>query len=105
MYMIQTCLYSFTTTLHFPSGQISLATPTSLSSAQAPLLQSSLLPVISLYVHTDLYYHPRLGGLSVEKNLQGRPAPGAQNLNRCAHFAIGLGSFKNSTNHCKYPLT
>ena len=32
MYMIQTRLYSFTTTHHFPSGQISLAKPASLSS-------------------------------------------------------------------------
>ncbi len=48
MYMAQTCLYSFTTTLHFPSGLISLEKPASLSSAQAPLLQSSLLSVISL---------------------------------------------------------
>ncbi len=52
MYMVHTRLYSFTTTLHFPSGQISLATQASLSlsSAQALLLQSSLslLPVISL---------------------------------------------------------
>ena len=52
MYMVtvQTRLYSFTTILHwhFPSGQISLVTQASLSSAQAPLLQpeSSLLPVI-----------------------------------------------------------
>ncbi len=48
MYIVQTRLYSFTTTLHFPSGSISLATPASLSYAQAPHLQSSLLPVISL---------------------------------------------------------
>ncbi len=46
MYMIQTRLHSFTTTHHFPSGQISLAKPVSLSSAQALLLQSSFLPVI-----------------------------------------------------------
>ncbi len=48
MYMVQTRLYSFTTTLHFPSGQISLATQASLRSVQAPLLQpeSILLPVI-----------------------------------------------------------
>ena len=48
--MVQTRLYSFTTTLHFPSGPISLAsaTPASLSSAQASLLQSSFLLVISL---------------------------------------------------------
>jgi hypothetical protein len=48
MDIVKTHLYSFTNTLHFPSGQISLATLASLSSAQAPLLQSSLLPVISL---------------------------------------------------------
>ena len=50
MYILQTRLYSdsFTTTLHFPSGPISTSTHASLSSAQAPLLQSSLLPVISL---------------------------------------------------------
>ena len=50
MYIVQTRLYSFTTTLHFPSCQISLETPASLISAQAPLLQSSLpsLPAISL---------------------------------------------------------
>ncbi len=41
----QTRLYSFTTTLHFPSGPISLATPARLSSVQAQILQSSLLPV------------------------------------------------------------
>ncbi len=35
--------------LHFPSGPISLATPASLSSAQEPLLLSSLLPVTSLF--------------------------------------------------------
>ena len=54
MDIVQTRLYSFTTTLHFPSGPISFATPASLqvSSAQAPLLQSSLLLVISLHVHT-----------------------------------------------------
>ncbi len=49
MYIVHTRLYSFTTTLHFPSGQISLATLASLSSVQAPLLHSSLLPVISLF--------------------------------------------------------
>ena len=48
MYVTQTRLYSFTTTLHFPSGPISLATPASLSSEQAPLLQSCLPPVICL---------------------------------------------------------
>ncbi len=48
MYIVQTRLYSFTTTLHFPSGPISLATPASLSSAQAPFLQSCLLPVFRL---------------------------------------------------------
>ncbi len=51
MYIVQTrllTLFSFTSTLHFPSGPISLATPASLSSAQAPLLQP---PVISLHVH------------------------------------------------------
>ncbi len=48
MYTMQAHLYSFTTPLHFSSGPISLATPASLSSAQAPLLQSSLLPVICL---------------------------------------------------------
>ena len=46
---VQTRLYSFTTTLHFPSCLISLATPASLSSAQEPLLLSSLLPVISIF--------------------------------------------------------
>ena len=45
IYMVQTRLYSFTTTLHFPSGLISLAMQAS-SSAQAQLVQSSLLPVI-----------------------------------------------------------
>ncbi len=52
MYIVQTRLFSFTSTLHFPSGQIclSLATPASasLSSAQAPLLQSCIPPVICL---------------------------------------------------------
>ena len=80
MYILQTLwrLYSdsFTTTLHFPSGPISLATLASLSSArQAPLLQSRLLPVMyhvhtllihghTLYIHvhtlytgTTLYHH------------------------------------------------
>ena len=38
----------FTTTLHFQSGPISLATPASLSSALNPYLLSSILPVISL---------------------------------------------------------
>ncbi len=46
---VQTRLYSFTTTLHFPSGLISLATPASLSSLQEPLLLSSLFPVTSLF--------------------------------------------------------
>ncbi len=46
---VQTRLYSSTTTLHFSSGPISLATPASLSSAQEPLLLSSLLPVTSLF--------------------------------------------------------
>ncbi len=54
----------FTTTPHFPSGQISLATSASLSSAQEPLLLSSLrvLPVTSLfnwqYIHTWTLYIP-----------------------------------------------
>ncbi len=48
MCKVQTRMYSFTSTLHFPSGQISLATQASLSSAQAPFLQSCLLPVIRL---------------------------------------------------------
>ncbi len=49
MYIIQTRLrlYSSTTTLHFSSGPISLATQASLSSAQAPFLQSCLLPSLS----------------------------------------------------------
>ena len=47
--MVQTRLYSFTTTLHFPSGPISLATPASFSTAQEPLLLSSLLPGTSLF--------------------------------------------------------
>ena len=38
----------FTTTLHFPSGQISLATPASLSSAHGPLLEGNILPASSL---------------------------------------------------------
>ncbi len=46
---VQTRLYSISTTLHFPSGPIILATPTSLSSAQEPLCLSSLLPGISLF--------------------------------------------------------
>jgi hypothetical protein len=49
MDIVKTRLYSFTTTLHFPSSQFSLATPASLSFAQEPLLLSSLLPVISLF--------------------------------------------------------
>ena len=40
---VQTRLYSFSTTLHFPSDPISLATPASLSSVQEPLLLSSPL--------------------------------------------------------------
>ena len=44
MDIVQTRLYSFTTTLHFPSGPISFVTPASLSSAQALLLQSSWCP-------------------------------------------------------------
>ena len=49
MYIVQTRLrlYSSTTTLHFSSGPISLATQASLSSAQAPFLQSCLLPSLS----------------------------------------------------------
>ncbi len=46
MYMmdtVQTRLYRFSTTLHFPSGPISLAMPVSLSSVQEPLLLSSPL--------------------------------------------------------------
>ncbi len=48
---VQTLLCSVTTTLHFPSGPISLATPASVSTAprQEPLLQSSLLPGTSLF--------------------------------------------------------
>ncbi len=49
MDIVQTRLYSFTTTLHFPSSQFSLATQASLSFAQEPLLLSSFLPVISLF--------------------------------------------------------
>ncbi len=37
MYIVQTCLYSFTSTFHFPSGPISLVTPASFNSAQEPL--------------------------------------------------------------------
>ena len=50
MYIVQTRLrlYSSTTTLHFSSGLTSLATQASLSSAQAPFLQSCLLPVIRI---------------------------------------------------------
>ncbi len=40
---VQTRLYSFSTTLHFPSGPISPATPVSLSSVHEPLLLSSPL--------------------------------------------------------------
>ena len=49
MYIVQTRLrlYSSTTTLHFSSGPISLATQASLSSVQAPFLQSCLLPSLS----------------------------------------------------------
>ncbi len=46
---VQTRLYSFLSTLHFPSGPIILATPASLSSAQEPLRLGSLLPGISLF--------------------------------------------------------
>ncbi len=54
MYIVQTRLrqYSSTTTLHFSSGPISLATQASLSSAQpeAPFLQSCLLlPSVSCW--------------------------------------------------------
>ncbi len=58
MDIVQTRQYSFTTTLHFPSGLIGFALPASLqvSSVQAQLLQSSLLLVISLHVH-KLYIH------------------------------------------------
>ncbi len=65
-YMIlwQTRLYSFTTTIHFPSGPISLVTPASLSSAQALLLQSSLelacqahhVRWIYMYIHVCTWY-------------------------------------------------
>jgi hypothetical protein len=49
MYIVQTRLrlYSFTTTLHFSSGPISLATQANISSVQAPFLQSCLLPSLS----------------------------------------------------------
>ena len=49
MYIVQTRLrlYSSTTTLYFSSGPISLETQASLSSAQAPFLQSCLLPSLS----------------------------------------------------------
>ena len=48
IYIVQARLYCFKTTIHFSSGPISLATPVSLSSPQATLLQSSLFPLISL---------------------------------------------------------
>ena len=48
MNMVQRRMYIVKATLHLSSGPIGLATPASLSSAQAPLLQSSLLPFISL---------------------------------------------------------
>ena len=48
MNMVQRRMYIVTATLHLSSGPIGLATPVSLSSAQAPLLQSCLLPFISL---------------------------------------------------------
>jgi hypothetical protein len=55
-YLFSDCIFcillcSFTTTLHFPSGQISLATQASLSSAQEPepLLLSRLLHGTSLF--------------------------------------------------------
>ena len=46
--MVQRRMYIFTATLHFSSGPIGRATPASLSSVQAPLLQSSLLPFIGM---------------------------------------------------------
>ncbi len=48
MDIVQTRLYSFTTTLHFPSGLISLATPASLSYAQA---QAPLMYVHCIYMY------------------------------------------------------
>ena len=61
MVLVQTC---FSTTLHFPSGPISLTTPASLSSAQAQLLQSSLelacqahhVRWIHMYIHVCTWY-------------------------------------------------
>jgi hypothetical protein len=48
--IVQTRLCSFTTTLHFPLGLISLATQASLNSAQELLLLlSSLLPGTNLF--------------------------------------------------------
>ena len=49
MYTAHTRLCSFTTTLHFPSGPISLATPASLSTELEPLRLSSLLPGTCLF--------------------------------------------------------
>ncbi len=66
MYIVQTRLrlYSSTTTLHFSSGPISLATQASLSSVQAPFLQSCLLPSLSsvscsifAFLCTDIAVH------------------------------------------------
>ena len=47
--IVQTRMCMFTTTLHFSSSPISLATPASLSSAQEPLLLSSSLLGTSLF--------------------------------------------------------
>ncbi len=59
MYIVQTRLYRFTTTLHFPSGPISLATPASLSSAQLRSFRaaSSLSSAIQ-YVLGLIWYIP-----------------------------------------------
>jgi hypothetical protein len=46
---VQTRLYSFSSSLHFPSSPIILATLASLSSAQKPLRLGSLIPSIRLF--------------------------------------------------------
>jgi hypothetical protein len=53
MYIVQTRLYSFKITFHFPSGPISLVTPASLNSVQEPLLHvlTSHIHVCTLHVH------------------------------------------------------
>ena len=57
MYIVQTRLYSFTTTLHFPSGPIGFATLASLWVSSAQATPASFLSSVFMYIHCTYAVH------------------------------------------------